>query len=499
MAALHCNCHRAPQAVYAAVPHNRNGNRSSVHARFKRLSAVGNLSVSAHAFNHQAQEHGVSRQLLRKGRNGVAVAKSQRVADVEGPQLGNMEAEDSVHKVVIVGGGIAGLSAAVALHRVGVKSLVLERSSSIRATGASLSLWANAWRALDYLGVADGLRKAHIQASGVFLYDRYGKLLRNFQFSECPGGPHEVRGVERKLLIDALAAQLPPGTIQLNCGVRAIREEPGERLTKVELENGSVISTKILVGCDGANSVVAKWMGLPPTRYVGQIGIRGVAEYSNGHDFGDSIVQYLGSGSRCGIFPFSDSKVYWFYLFKSSSPGPKVTDRNLIKAEVLREFQDGWPEKMSELLNNTPTESVFRSALADRWNIPGLTPPLIRERVALAGDAMHPMTPSLGQGGGTAIEDAIVLGRTLGVVLAQDGDAESIQKALGEYATLRQQRTFPITVKSFLIGSLFALDFAPVVYIRNNVALPKLVGPSTFLSHTLFDVGKLPISNVRAQ
>lgn len=176
-----------------------------------------------------------------------------------------------------------------------------------------------------------------------------------------------------------------------------------------------------------------------------------------------------------------------------------MTDRNLIKEEALRGVQDGWPEKMKELVINTPIESMARSGLADRWNLPLVTPALVQEGIALGGDALHPMTPSAGQGGGTAIEDGIVLARTVGVVLAEDGGPDRIQKALEEYAALRQERTLLLTIKAFIIGVIFALEFPPLVYLRNNFLLPKLVGPSSFLSHTLFDVGKLPTLTVNAE
>lgn len=489
-------------AAVNAVPERGVEIRSSaVHdARLKRLEALSSRKLTRLTALS-------SRKLVRRSGNGsgnwsrrnVGLVRSQGVAGAAEPAvLEDIEGGDPVHKVLIVGAGIAGLSAAVALHRVGVKVKVLEQSSSMRASGTSLSLFGNAWRALAYLGVADGLREKFALASGISLYDRDDKLLRNFKFSECPGGPHEVRGVERKRLAEALAAQLPPGTIQLNSRVSAIRREPGQGITKVELEDGGVISTKILVGCDGANSVVARWMGLPPTRYVGQLAIRGVAEYSNGHSFGDGIVQYLGMGQRCGIFPFSDSKVYWFYVWNSPSPGPKVTDRNLIKAEALKGVE-GWPDKMKELVENTPIESMARSALSDRFNIPGVTPALFQEGITLAGDAMHPMTPNLGQGGGTAIEDGVVLAKTLGVALSEDGDTETIQKALEEYTAQRQERTLPMTIKSFVMGLVLMNGFPPIVFVRDNIAVPKLVSPSSFLSHTLFDVGPLPTSKVQAK
>jgi 2-polyprenyl-6-methoxyphenol hydroxylase-like FAD-dependent oxidoreductase len=185
------------------------------------------------------------------------------------------------------------------------------------------------------------------------------------------------------------------------------------------------------------------------------------------------------------------------------TPGPKITDPNLVKEEALRIVKNGWPEKMQELIRNTPVESLVRSGIADRWNIPFVTPPLVGKGVALSGDAMHPMTPSLGQGGGTAIEDGVVLAQTLGLALTEGGDDERIQKALEEYAALRQKRTSAITLRSFVIGAVFGIEFPPIAQIRNNVVLPKLVAPSSFLGHTLFDVGKLPTvkagSNVSAK
>lgn len=98
-----------------AVPHNRNAGGSPVHAKFKRLGAVRALSSTAHAVN-QAHE-GFSGKLVRRGRRGRGLVRSQTVSDVEAPKVGNAEAENLVYRVVIVGGGIAGLSAAVALHR----------------------------------------------------------------------------------------------------------------------------------------------------------------------------------------------------------------------------------------------------------------------------------------------------------------------------------------------------------------------------------------------
>lgn len=78
---------------------------------------------------------------------------------------------------------------------------------------------------------------------------------------------------------------------------------------------------QVLVGCDGGNSVVAKWMGFSQPRPVGQVTIRGISEYRNGHTFDPVIHQIMGQGTRAGIVPVSQTKVYWFVLFNASPSG----------------------------------------------------------------------------------------------------------------------------------------------------------------------------------
>jgi hypothetical protein len=78
---------------------------------------------------------------------------------------------------------------------------------------------------------------------------------------------------------------------------------------------------QVLVGCDGGNSVVAKWMGFSQPRPVGQVTIRGISEYRNGHTFDPVVHQIMGQGTRAGIVPVSQTKVYWFVLFKASPSG----------------------------------------------------------------------------------------------------------------------------------------------------------------------------------
>ncbi|KAL2651564.1 hypothetical protein R1flu_019692 [Riccia fluitans] len=427
-----------------------------------------------------------------------AVARSQAVSSDSRVKTGeNIGENDPVHELIIVGAGIAGLAAAVAMNKIGVKSLVLEQSAALRTTGSALGVWSNGWRVLDVLGIADRLRAKYSPISGGRFFDQQGNLLKGFELDECPEGPHELRGVERKFLVETLASLLPPETIRFNNRVVTVKTQAGTfGPIELSLSDGSVVKTKVLLGADGVNSVVAKWMGFHETRYVGYIGIRGLAEYPDGQTYGSSVRQYIGAGSRVGVLPISPTQVYWFITYNKSNPGPKIQDPNELKTELLDLFKTYWPGQeipVHDLLAHTPVESLSRAALRDRWNLPG-SPPVVQSGVTLAGDALHPMTPNLGQGGCCALEDAVILAQTLGqVLLTASEDGDRITKALEEYAAERNRRTLPLTVRAFVMGSLLQISFPPVVFVRDKIAIPKMVNPNYFLGHTLYDAGQLPV------
>ncbi|MCH96889.1 zeaxanthin epoxidase, partial [Trifolium medium] len=139
--------------------------------------------------------------------------------------------------VVIVGGGIAGLATALSLHRLGVRSLVLEQSESLRTGGTSLTLFKNGWSVLNSIGVANYLRTQYLEIQGMVVKSEDGRELRAFNFKE-EDESQEVRAVERRVLLETLAAQLPPDTIQYSS--RLVKIEPSSNGdTLLEFTNGS--------------------------------------------------------------------------------------------------------------------------------------------------------------------------------------------------------------------------------------------------------------------
>ncbi|CAJ2663206.1 unnamed protein product [Trifolium pratense] len=218
--------------------------------------------------------------------------------------------------VVIVGAGIAGLTTALGLHRLGVKFLVLESSDSLRVGGFALGILENAWKALDAVGVGDILRRKHIHIHG----NVTTSLITGKRISIMPKdnkGENEQRCVRRELLVDTLANELPSGTIRYLSKVVAVEKSSFSKI--VHLADGTIIKTKVLIGCDGVNSVVAKWLGFKEATYTGRYGIRGWAEMESNHNIEPALMRFSGNDFRVVAVPCDEKSVYWFFTWTSST------------------------------------------------------------------------------------------------------------------------------------------------------------------------------------
>ncbi|CAF2291382.1 unnamed protein product [Brassica rapa] len=177
--------------------------------------------------------------------------KIKRARQILGGIYGGDGEETSV---VIVGAGIGGLATALSLHLLGVRSVVLKQAESLRTGGTSLTLFKNGWRVLDAISVGPQLRTQFLEIEG-YMKNGDGRELRSFTFKD-EDQSQEVRAVERRLLLETLASQLPPETIKFSSKLKTIQSNANGD-TQLELEDGSKLLAKIVIGCDGIRSKVA--------------------------------------------------------------------------------------------------------------------------------------------------------------------------------------------------------------------------------------------------
>ncbi|BDA48885.1 Monooxygenase 2 [Coccomyxa sp. Obi] len=439
-----------------------------------------------------------SRRLSYTHRRGTLVTCTQ--ADVLQTARINAKPGDTSRgggpdPVLVVGAGIAGLATAAALHKVGIPVRVIERENGPRREGSAIGLWPNAFRALDALGVAEPLREAHPLFDRIELCREDGSPLRTVLIDECTGAPHEFRGVYRGGLLRALQSAVPPNCIHYGSAVSSVDQDDAG--VDVTLESGERIRAPLVIGADGVRSKLARALGLGEANFAGYIAYRGVAVFEGGVPMRMNSVRMLwGSGVRAGLYPLSATEVYWFTTY-NSGPDSVITDPEECRADALESVK-GWSSEITDAIRCTPAERITRSRIADRWLKPGQ--PFGSGRITLVGDAAHPMTPNLGQGGCVALEDAVVLARALRDAMQPAASTSAadvstmtstaVQAALRDYEIERSRRVLKISVRSNLMGTVLQIPFAPVVAAR-NFAVRNFLPVKDFLNHASYDCGTL--------
>ncbi|GFZ10478.1 FAD/NAD(P)-binding oxidoreductase family protein [Actinidia rufa] len=365
-----------------------------------------------------------------------------------------------IKEIVIVGAGIAGVATSLGLHRLGIRSLVLESSDKLRTTGFALTLWTNAWRALDALGIGDSLRQHYPRISKFqVMTASSSQISADGEGKDSSSGNNESRCVRRKELLESLQRELPHGTIRYSSKVVSIEDSGHHKL--LHLADGSTIKTKVVIGCDGVNSVLAKWLGLEKPVNSGRSAIRGFVEFPDGHSFQPRFHVYFGEGVRYGFLPCDDKCLYWFCTFNLSLRYDKDMEENPAKMKqfVLSKITEV-PQQAFAVVEMTELNSISCSQLKLRlpWNV--LLGNIAKDNVCVAGDALHPMTPDIGQGGCSAIEDGVVLARCLGEAflkkprkeMREEEEYERIKKGLEKYAKERRWRCFSLISAAYVVG-----------------------------------------------
>lgn len=359
-------------------------------------------------------------------------------------------------RVVIVGAGIGGLTAAVALERLGHEVVVLERAAELRPVGAGLTIQPNAMSVYRRLGLADAVLEAGCRLLGGQLRRSDGTVLQALSFADLPSPPDEPavgihRGDLQSLLLDALG-----GSVRTGAPVTDVDpEEPAAILQEVAREGGDAV-----VGADGIHSAVrdALW-GPSPPRYSGYTCWRGVCAAPSGL----GGFEMWGRGQRFGAVEVGGGRTYWFAVANAPEGGSDGDDP---EAELAARFA-GWAAPVGDLLARTEPGTLLRNDIVDRppqaaWGRGGVT---------LLGDAAHAMTPNLGQGACQAIEDAWVLAREL-----TEGD--DVGRALRRYEAARQPRTRWFVEQSQRMGRIAQWSHPLAVWARDRAVALAPAGPA---------------------
>ncbi|MDN0200317.1 FAD-dependent oxidoreductase [Streptomyces sp. S.PNR 29] len=363
-------------------------------------------------------------------------------------------------RVVVIGGGIGGLTAATALQLRGWEVTVLERAPSLEPAGAGISLAPNSLRALDVVGLGEEIRDLAAWQGDGGLRTPGGRWLARASAdaaAERFGGPLVL--LHRATLIAGLAARLPSDAVRTACP--ATVTDPGDtgRPARVSTPDGE-LEADLVVAADGVRSAVRRVLfpdhpghvhsGFTTWRVV--ILVPGVRFASH---------ETWGRGRIWGTHPLKDGRVY-AYAAAVAPAAQRARDDE--KAELLRRFGD-WHAPIPAVLAAARPEDVLRH---DVHHLAEPLPSYHRGRVALLGDAAHAMPPTLGQGGNQAIEDAIVL--------AHHCDD------LPAYTAARLPRTTAVARRALKVARLNLMTNRAGIAVRNlAVAALSRTGPALFL------------------
>ncbi|MBX7059040.1 MAG: FAD-dependent monooxygenase [Leptospirales bacterium] len=361
----------------------------------------------------------------------------------------NAAREDSA---IIVGGGIGGLCAAIALRAADIDTVVYERVANPGDVGAGLIVAANAMRSLRRLNLADAVIRQGSIVQQIQIRKADGKLLSSTDastFKEQYGEPSVA--IHRAALHRILLEALPPSSVKLGCSCASIEQSEGEVVA--HFVGGEQARAKMLIGADGIRSMVRQHL-FPETRlrYSGYSAWRGVVQARH-ETTGVACSESWGRGRRFGIIPLDSKRIYWFAT--GNAPAGREDAAAKQKETLLQMFGD-WHKPIAELIADTPAEAILHNDIYDfapmrRWR---------QGRITLLGDAAHATTPNLGQGACMAIESADALAQSI-------SGNEALSQSFENYEARRRPRTAFITNQSWRLGRMAQMENAVACAVRN--------------------------------
>lgn len=360
-------------------------------------------------------------------------------------------------KALIIGGGIAGLAAAITLRKVGWNVTVKERAVQFAEVGLGFIILPNGLEALDQVGAGDYVRENGRIINEAIIRTPDGNIIKDDKLESC-------LGVKRSAVIDSLRNQLPSEVI--NTGAEFSHFEYDENMNAIaaHFTNGERIEADIYIAADGANSMIRKLIF--PSHLVGQTKIKELVGIA---DMPEMVTQLNGKllktqctdkGLSIGLLPCNDHQIIWYMQFDCMR-NDIVELSNESKKNFALEMLKGWPDPIPYVLQNTDYSKTFMWFTKDMPVLPAFH----KNNIVLIGDAAHLVLPFTSQGVNSALQDAIILGRLL-----KDGKhIESFDDVFTTYHQCRKE----ILEEYHLFGKMMANRFLdPLNYKNEDVPIP---------------------------
>lgn len=344
---------------------------------------------------------------------------------------------DRKSKIAVIGGGIGGLTTAIALQQKGFTNIVIyERRAEKQSIGAGFVIWANASWVLDKLGLLDNVKLFGGRLNQMQRWSQDGDYLGGInitQIDEKIGFPsYAVSKSELQSFLQQKVTELRIG-LQNNSTVKSI-EDTGTGNSFLRLDDDSTIQVDIIIGADGRmNSIAKKYVQSSNVPiYQNYINWVGILETDNALPTDNNVLDYWGCGERFGIVPISKNKAYWAGC--KALPLNSINTETTNQGELLKMFQH-WSPLIKTTLEQTKETNIKRIPIFDH----NPNPVWFKNNVCLLGDSAHASLPTSGQGACQAIEDAWHLTKQLSTF-------ETLSEAFEAYKNLRFEKTTVITL-----------------------------------------------------
>jgi len=343
--------------------------------------------------------------------------------------------------IAIIGAGMGGLAAAAAVRKVGHKVTVYEQARQFTRLGAGIQIGCNAMHVLRGLGLEDRLRADTFYPRSWSNRDwKSGEVLFDIPFGldaeQAYGAPYLL--AHRGDLHAALASAVPLEIVKLNHQLTGIDQTPHD--VRLTFDNGHVAHADVAIGADGVHSVVKSILfGDEEANFTGRIAYRTVfpAERLKGTEVAN-CTKWWGEDRHVVIYPVKPDRSEIYFVTSQPEPGFQLESWSATgDVKVLREAFAAFHPEARAVIDAAP--AVHKRPLVDRDPLAHW----IDGRVAVLGDACHPMTPYMAQGAAMAIEDAAILARCL-----EGCDRDGVEVGLRRYELTRKERTARMQVTS---------------------------------------------------